>query len=190
MSTALESWLRKQPENLNYVRPNGFKFVLTALPKVTYFCNKVNLPAMTFGMAVTPSPFIDWKHTGDKMQFGELTIEFLVQEDFANYTELYNWMVGLGFPDDRSQFAKIQTGRAQTPPEVNGKIGPGEYSDATLIVLDSNNDPIANIIFYECFPISLSSLPFDATISEVSYFQCSATFGCRKFVIDRVDKST
>jgi hypothetical protein len=134
--------------------------------------------------------FVDLPVPGEKLQFGPLSIRFLLQEDMANYTELYNWLMGLGFPKDRGQHDRLRRGVSQRPPEVNNKATVGEYSDATLLILDSNNQSVASIAFFDCFPVSLSTLPFDATNPTVEYFQCSATFRYQRFEIERVVKTT
>ena len=35
---------------------------------------------------------------GDDLTFDNLEITFLVDEKLANYIELHNWLVGIGFP--------------------------------------------------------------------------------------------
>ena len=186
----LEAWSKRQPENLNYLRPNGFRFGIHSLPKVSYFCNRVSIPEISLGTAVVPNSWRDLPLPGEKLSYGQLTIGFLLQEDMANYMELYNWLMGLGFPKDRSQHDRLRKGQPQTPPEVNNKASKGEVSDATLLILDSNNQAVASIMFIELFPVALSTLPFDATSQDVQYIQCSATFQYNRFEVDRVVKST
>jgi hypothetical protein len=50
------------------------------------------------------------------------------------------------------------------------------YSDATLLVLTSNNTSNFKIKFRDIFPISLSTLTFDATSSDVEYFTAEVRF--------------
>lgn len=186
----LQAWNKRQPETLNYLKPNSFRFGIKSIPKVTYFCNSVNLPELTLGVATASNPFVDVPVPGEKLNFGSLTIKFLLQEDMANYTELYNWMIGLGFPENRGQHDRLRRGASQRPPEVNNKDTRGEYSDASLLILDSNNEAVATFNFIDCFPVALSGLPFDATSTNIEYFQCSATFRFTRFEIERENKLT
>lgn len=188
-SKALE-WARKQPEKIDYLRPNGFRFLIHSLPKVTYFCQSANIPQISLGVAMQPTPFVDIPWPGEKITYNELTIRFMIQEDLANYTELYNWMLGLGFPTSREQFARLVGGRPMQFPEINYKADGGEVSDSTLIVLGSDNFPVAQIMFYDCFPIALSGLEFDVSSGNTQYFQASATFKYRQYVLERVNKTT
>lgn len=189
-ASQLTAWSKKQPENLNYLRPNGFRFGIHSIPKVSYFCNQISLPDISLGVATVGNSFIDLPLPGEKLKFGDLSIRFLIQEDLANYMELFNWLKGLGFPDDRKQHDRLRKGLPQNFPEVNNKNSAGEFSDATLQILDSNNEAVATVMFYDCFPVALSTLPFDATTGEVEYFQCAATFKFRRFEMERVVKST
>ena len=51
-----------------------------------------------------------------------------------------------------------------------------QYSDATLQVLNSNYKPSVLINFKDAFPISLSTLEFDVSNRDYSYFTAEATF--------------
>lgn len=183
-------WGRKQPEKIDFLRPNGFQFLIQSLPKVTYFCQSANIPEIRLGVASQSTPLVDIPWPGEKLSFSELTIRFMIQEDLANYTELYNWLIGLGFPTDRSQFQRLTEGRSIKFPEVNYKADGGEFSDATLIVLGSDNKAAAQINFYDCFPISLTGIEFDTASTNTQYFQASAVFKYRQYELERVNKTT
>jgi hypothetical protein len=58
------------------------------------------------------------------------------------------------------------------------------YSDATLTILDSTNNPKTNIIFYDIFPTSVEALDFDITSSVVPYFVGIASFKYKLFEIE------
>ena len=36
-------WVNRQPEQMNYLRPSGFRFLIQGLPQVTYFCQAANI---------------------------------------------------------------------------------------------------------------------------------------------------
>jgi hypothetical protein len=50
------------------------------------------------------------------------------------------------------------------------------YSDATLQILDSNNNPVRTVTFQDIFPTSLETLTFASTNDGVNYLIGSATF--------------
>jgi hypothetical protein len=124
---------------------------------------------------------------GDKINFGELAIRFLISEDMSNYLELYRWIVAIGFPKDYNQFSTFVKDRPSRFPFVTNINGTSEilaYSDATLTILDSTNTAKVNIIFKNLFPTSLSALDFDIASGSVEYFTAIASF---KYTIFEVE---
>ena len=45
---------------------------------------------------------------GDKMEFEDLNVRFLVDENLENYMEIQNWMRGLGFPESFQEIYDLQ----------------------------------------------------------------------------------
>ena len=62
----------------------------------------------------------------------------------------------------------------------------GQVSDASLFVLDSNNNPNMEILFRDAFPIALSGLDFDISGGDSPYFTGLASFKYRIFNIKSV----
>ena len=81
--------------NRNFLSPTGFKFSLKRSPAAAFFCNQANIPSMDLGVAEQPTYLRDIPTPGDKIDFGDLTIRFLVDEDLVNYMELQKWIRGL-----------------------------------------------------------------------------------------------
>ena len=160
----------KQLDNRNYMSPIGFEFSIARFPKTTFFANTASLPQISLGGAEQANYLKQLMHPGDRVEYGELPINFLVDEDMLNYTLLHNWMTGLGFPESMKQFIDI------TSDESNQRDLLLQYSDATLTILNSNYNPTVKIKFWDLYPTSLSSLDFTATDTDINYFQASATF--------------
>ena len=49
-------WVNRQPEELDFLRPNSFRFLIQSLPKVTYFCQAATLPTISLGFATQSTP--------------------------------------------------------------------------------------------------------------------------------------
>ena len=105
-----------------------------------------------------------------------------------DYIELYNWLVGLGFPEKHSQFREYVKSQAwRTGGQKKQKEESlGQVSDASLFVLDSNNNPNQEILFKDAFPIALSGLDFDISGGDTPYFVGLASFKYRIFNIKSV----
>lgn len=199
ITVAEAGWENRQPEELDYLRPNGFKFLIQSLPKVTYFCQAANIPNISLGTAYQPTPLLDLRRPGEKLDFGDLTIKFLIQKDMANYIELYNWMMALGFPENHSQFRKRTSEQKFRNPDGSPEISSSgvpqirasdamDFSDATLLVLDGNRNPAVSLNFLDCYPISLSGVDFDITVGDAQYFSAQASFGYRIFTIEPISR--
>jgi hypothetical protein len=175
------------PKTYDYLRPNAFRFGVKDIPNVSFTCQSANIPDIQLGYAVQPTPFVDIPTIGDKINFGELAIRFLISEDMSNYLELYRWIVAIGFPKDYNQFSTFVKDRPSRFPFVTRLDGSSEilaYSDATLTILDSTNTAKVNIIFKNLFPTSLSALDFDIASGSVEYFTAIASF---KYTIFEVE---
>ena len=175
------------PTELDYLRPTGFRFQVHNIPNVSFFCQAANLPQMSLGQQEQQTPLSNLYFPGEKLQFGELVIRFLIQEDMANYKELYNWMIGLGSPESHKQFTEYVDGQRYRFPNQNNRAKYlGQFSDASLYVLDSNNNPNVQISFKDCFPISLEGLDFDISSGDQNYFVGVAAFRYRTFDVQTV----
>ena len=175
------------PKTYDYLIPNAFRFGVKDIPNVSFTCQSANIPDIQLGYAVQPTPFVDIPTIGDKINFGELAIRFLISEDMSNYLELYRWIVAIGFPKDYNQFSTFVKDRPSRFPFVTNTNGTSEilaYSDATLTILDSTNTAKVNIIFKNLFPTSLSALDFDIASGSVEYFTAIASF---KYTIFEVE---
>lgn len=171
----------------NFLRPNAFRFVIRDLPNVAYTCQSANLPAVQLGAAVQPTPFVDLPRIGDKLNYGEFSIRFLISENMNNYIELYEWIVALGFPNNYQEYARFTGERLSRFPFVRNSRGGTDalgYSDGTLTILDSNNVPKTNIILKDLFPVSVEALDFDVTSTTVDYFVGIASFKYKTFEIE------
>ena len=165
---------RGQIENRNFLSPTGFKFVLTREPKVSFFCNQANIPDLTLGVAIQPSYAKMLPTPGDIIEFGDLSLRFLVDENLENYMAIQNWIRGLGFPERLGQFADLE--HRGTIQGSYAKDRQNIYSDGTLQVLDSNQLPNFQIVFQDLFPYRLSTLTFDATDTDINYFTADVSF--------------
>jgi hypothetical protein len=182
-----DSFTSSLPTTQNFLRPNAFRFSLKDLPHTSFTCQSANIPQLAFGVAVQATPFYDIPRIGEKMSFGDLSIRFIIAEDMSNYLEIYNWMVALGFPKSYNQFDDYLKTKPTKSAFITNKDGQSEvlaYSDATLSILDSTNNPKISIIYKDAFPISLESLDYDIASSGVEYLTAIATFKFRIFEIE------
>lgn len=164
-----------QPENKSFLSPVGFKFTIERLPHVNYFCTSAELPDISMGQIDTvENTFIKLPVPGDKLTFGLLNLRFRVDEDMKNFQEIYDWLIGLGYPDNFAQSVAIRNG--------NGFLPQGEvYSDGSLIITTSNFQPNIEVKFVDMYPVTLSSVSFNIEQDDIDYLQADVNFAYRKY---------
>ena len=163
------SWA-SQINNRNFLSGIGFKFNLGKFPKVDFFCNTARIPEITLDTTTQPSYLKNIDVPGEKISYGDLTIQFLVDENMENYKIVHDWITGLGFPETAQQFIDKTTDRDGLRDMKE------QFADGTLRILNSNFNEVAKVKFLDMFPVSLSSLDFDATSTDVNYFTAQASF--------------
>jgi hypothetical protein len=191
----------RQPAKLDYASPIQFRFKCTKLPEVEFTCQTANIPGISLGGATQPTPLVDIPIPGDKISFQSLDINFLVDENLNNYKEIHDWLVGIGFPQNYTQFQNLQTEGSDRFPgstrstAATGTSTPqplsegGTYSDATLTVLNSKNIAKTEIRFQNIYPTSLGSLSYDVKLTDVDYLQASVSFAYMYYEIVQVSTS-
>ena len=159
--------------NLNFLSPLGFRFILSRTPNIEYFCQVATLPTISMTEINQSNPFVAIPQPGDRIVYEPFTLSFRVDEDMQNYLEIHDWLVGLGKPDNFRQYKEVDTGA-------------GRFSDGSLLILSSNNNPRIRIAFEDMFPLSLSPLAFDVTQTDVEYLQSDVTFRYRRFTVEKL----
>ena len=160
----------KQVANRNFLSGVGFKFNLTKFPKVDFFSNSARIPELNLELTTQASYLKNIDIPGERLSYGDFNLRFLVDENMENYQAVYSWLTGLGFPETTKEFAEIIK-------DPDGQRDPKEaFCDGTLSILNSNYREVGKVKFNDLFPISLTSLEFDATNTDVQYFTAEATF--------------
>ena len=188
MATA-QSPLARQPTKLDYASPTQFRFGIHQLPKVEFFVTAVTLPGISLGTIPFPTPLKDILISGEKLEYANLSITFIVDEYLENYITLHNWMAGLGFPKSHEQFQTFRDVTSDLPATPKGSdvgdrpglISPATpdssmYSDANLTLLSNKNNPIVVVDFHNVFPITLGDLAYDQGATDVEYLTTTAEF--------------
>ena len=165
-----------QINNRNYLSPLGFKLIISKIPKVDFLCQAANIPSISMGTAVQPTYLKDIPVPGDKPVYDDLTVRFIIDENMENYLSLNKWITGLGYPESLKQYQQLGDVGPDLATQDNSDPRWFEFSDATLQILSSNYQPNINVTFRGCFPVAVSTLEFDSSQRDYSYFTCEATF--------------
>jgi len=97
-----------------------------------------------------------------------LSVSFIVDEDLTNYNSIYKWIRDNGNADEM----------ARTTSETD------IYTNGQLHIVTSQYNPAFIVDFRNIFPVSLTGLQFDATITDVEYITADVTFKHQQFFIN------
>lgn len=186
--------ISRQPTKLDHLSPTQFRFIINQLPKVEFFNISANIPAISLGEALFPTPYKDIPVMGDTLTYDNLTISFIVDEFLENYITVHDWLTGIGFPKNRAQFSEFRGSTSTTPIATQGSssdIGDvstptasrSMFSDLTLTVLSNKNNPIVEVRFTDAYPVSLSALDFNQQAADAEFLTASVDFSYKLYEI-------
>ena len=169
------SALQDQPINTSFLSPIGFKFQLNNFPAVNYFCQSASLPGISISAIDVPTPLKTIAMAGDEVNFEELSIKFIVDENMKNWLSIYDWIVWLGFQtkEGQAKYAKLAIASELT-------------TDATLTVLTSNMNAQIHFRFKDCFPLNLSSIAFDSGGTDIDYVTADVSFRYDVYTVENL----
>lgn len=153
-------------ENINYLQPTGFKLVMDRkhFPNLTFFATSVIHPSMSLGFAEVPFSRTNIRVAGDKLTFGELQCNIIMDEDMQAYQEMYNWLKAL-----------VET-KAVNPRDRSDTQRP-TAADITLSALTSHNNTVKNIRYINAVPTLLGDVSFEVVAGDTFIvFPVSFTF--------------
>ena len=146
-------------EQYNTLRSNAFAFQILRIPDTVFRVTSIDFPDVSVGVNSTSVSGAEMHSPGQKVEFSEMTVKFIVDENLANYEEIYNWLTQQQF---NTSYVPDSTKTALL------------MSDGTLTTL--NNASVANRSFFfrDMFPTFLSGFQLSTSGSE--QIECSVSF--------------
>ena len=162
-------------ENRNFLSPIGFKFAVNKLRGVDFFCQSASIPAISMGAWEQGTRINKVFQPGDELYYEPLYLKFLIDENMKNYYQVHDWIREITTPYSAREFGydrgTLRSINKQNRDKNVYVLGNNDWlSDASLYILSSNYRPVAEFIFRDCFPLSLTTLKFDASAPDVNYF--------------------
>jgi len=168
--------LERTPENTGFLQPTKFILTFDRIPNVTYMCQEVNIPGISLPAITVPSPALDYHVAGNKLTFNPVSIKFLIDSSVESWKNIYEWFMSIASPhgtDERNLQTALQNQYKQT--------NFPQYSDAVLTVMSNLNNPVLRVHLVGLFPVSLSDIQFDTTLSADHIMTADATFSVKYF---------
>ena len=177
-NNSLPADAKQQIENRNFLSPIGFKFLVDKLPGAYFFCQSASIPAISMGYAEQPTVVNKVYQPGDELAYEPLVVRFLIDENMKNYYQVHDWLRRITTPVTQAEFTYDRTHPTVNEFNVDydGLYNNNWQSDCELTVLSSNYQPVSEFLFRNCFPISLTTVNFDAASPDINYFTAEVTF--------------
>ena len=154
-------WYNEQLSNRNYLSPLGFQLELENFKGVDFFCQSANIPDMAMPVTEVPSRFRNVPIVpGGGVTFGDFQVSFIVDEGLTNLLSVQKWIRANGNDGSKPENVPAE------PQDSRGQ----------LIVTTSNFATNFVVNFTGLFPISVTGLNFDATLSDQQYLTATAVF--------------
>lgn len=163
-------------ENRNFLSPIGFQFSIDRLRGVDFFCQSATVPSISMGAPPTATRFNKIYHPGDELEYEDLFLRFLVDENMKNYYQVHDWMREITTPYSSREFGFNRgTRESQNPINRRTEEPPSLLdnqwkSDCSLFILSANYRPVAQFVFRDAFPVALTPLNFDSAVPDINYF--------------------
>jgi len=157
--------------NVNFLQPTAFKLVIDRrnYQNLEFFAQSVMHPSMTLSAAELPySRLGSVAMPGDKLTFGELSANIILDENMNSYLEMYNWMRRIV---ENPNTNPLDTTSIPT------------FADITVSVLTSHNNTNRSIKYVDCIPTLLGDVSFETTTGDIQYISFPVSFRFSYFEI-------
>jgi hypothetical protein len=155
--------------NISLFQPTGFKVIIDRknYANLEFFVQSISHPGATVPAIETSYKRISSvPQPGGQMEYGELTMDVMLDEDMNSYTEMYNWMlrlVNLEQIDRRNNFA----GKVSDTPT---------YADIKVVALTGHNNSNKTFTYVDCIPVAIGDIRFEAQNQSVEFITFPASF--------------
>jgi len=171
--------LDRTPQDVNFLQPVDFSFFVKKLPTTNFFVKGITIPGVSIQEVSMPTPLTRVYDSGEHVSYEPLEVRFLVDENLRNWTEVYAWLKGLGFPDEFGEYAEL----ASVPRSM---LGEGLKSELVVGLLDSSRVLNFSFVYHDAFPIALSGMEFRTDDDATRYAEATARFMYTTFDASRV----
>jgi len=157
--------------NKNYLQPTGFKLVINHehFANTEYFAQSISHPGASVAPVEIPTSRIARiPIAGDKINYGEMTADIILDEDLKAYQEMQDWLERI-------------VNEGHVPVETASKQATA--SDISLIIQSSHNNKNVTIKYKDCVPTSLGQIQLASNVTDVTFTTFNVSFRFTEFEI-------
>lgn len=153
--------------NRNQALGTSFKLDIPGLEQFNYFVQETEIPALAMAGVNTPFQNYQTNVPSNRIEFSELPVTFLVDEDYSNYMAFYEWFVNISMS-----------------PNVVGD----ELKSIVLHNLNSTKAKKFTLEFKGAYPTFLGRIPLSNSVSDTPSITCAVRFRYQYFQIKKVNE--
>jgi hypothetical protein len=139
----------------NFLSPIEFSLAIERLPETRFYVQSINIPGFNTTPASQATPFKALPFPSVKLEYDDLTVTVLADENLSAFREVSEWLVALTFPEAYSQYSALEQSRQNI------------ISDMSLFIMDSNKNANIEVKFINVFPVSISSIQMNTRETDV-----------------------
>jgi hypothetical protein len=151
--------METQIENYNIAIQSNFKLIIPDAAGINYFLQSCNLPSVDMGPIESPYTNKEAFVPGNKVTFSPLNTQIILDEDFANYIYLHDWL---------SSFTDDAIWRELT-------------KDLKLHILSANKHTLLIFTFVHAWPFSIGDISFTSSIGTAQNIVFETSFRYQYF---------
>lgn len=141
------------------------------------YIQNVDLPEMNVGYATVATQMTSIKHVLGKLEFGDLTMNVVNDEDWFIYRMIYYWLVAAKNPVENSKLKEFEYYKRF-------------YVDGTLIILNNHQEKVFELQISHLHPVSIGQVQLknsepDKIILPITWVH-SGIIPSDKYVIKKV----
>jgi hypothetical protein len=141
-------------ENKNYLSPVSFKVTIDSqeFANIEYFCISATLPGITLPEVAVPFKGSQNFVAGDRIDYPNFDMRFIITENMENYTELFNWI------------------------RENATSDRFKKKDILLHIASSHNNIVKQVRYVDAFPVTVGTIEFNSQNLDIEYITADASF--------------
>lgn len=161
-------------KSTNFFNNSRYQLVLSRLPDVELFCQKLTLPDVSIAYFELNGHLAgdDDMPSCSEITYGELNVTFIIDENLENYISVLKWMKTISPDNDLYNIY----------PESTPDYEDLYTTDITVFMKNNNNETIGEFRYGRCIPVSLSGL--ELSVSEDSILTANLTFRVNELGFD------
>lgn len=144
---------------IDYLKINSFAIQFRDKKELDLMVISANIPGFTLGQLEMGRPVVKDKRPGDSLEYNDLTVQVVCDEDLQAFTSIYTSLV---------QAADPNTGEISVDTPV---------FDCYLFLTTNKNNIQKKVHFYNAFFKAVSDLQFESTTTEGEQLNFSIDLG-------------